>query len=120
MSAGRVGRQMVRIAAKNDDDVVECGTQQAGQHEAVAAVVARPCEHDDGSGALFDQAERDVRRRSAGPLHQILAREPGLQASELGGTVDRRKLWIVRGHGGIIGSGVAGPRPRHRIGRLAR
>ena len=69
VGAGGVGRQTCRIAAENDDDVVERRTEQAGEHEPVAAVVARAREHDDRPGCASRpwRARRPRRQRPPAP-----------------------------------------------------
>jgi hypothetical protein len=91
-SAGRC------VAVESDRDVVEPAPEPARGDERIAAVVARPGEHEHARRRADQHVARDVCRREPRALHERLARGGALDRAQVYHTPDR-----LEAHAAIIG-----------------
>ena len=82
-AAAASGRQLGRVTAKDHGHVEEGLAQAPRDDEGVAAVVAGPREHEDGSAPRAEHVPGDVGSRRSRALHQRLPAGRFLRAAQL-------------------------------------
>ena len=121
----RVAAQLVERGQGGDAHFIALRAQQPRRDKAVAAIVARPAEHQDPppAGALKNLAGR-TRDRHGGALHQRHRRHAALDRQAIGASHLIRREDFEResgGHGAMV---TEGRRPRNgrrsQDGRRAR